>query len=150
MEKRITLAIIAIALLLLIPSLTFKGVRPIINRVVKVHSEFVKEEVPHPAIYVTATTYNAEIKQTDSTPKMTSAMYHIGKNPFKHRYLALSRDLLKVFPYGTEVRLKGTGIYDGIYIVADLLNTRYRRRVDILLSKGMKHLKIENCIISKR
>lgn len=150
MERKISIYIASIALLLLLPSLTFKGVRPVIHRVVKMHSEFVKEEIPKPAIYVTATTYNAEIKQTDSTPKMTSAMYHIDKNPFKHRYIALSKDLLKIFPYGTEIRLKGTGIYDGIYIVADMLNTRYRRRVDILLSKGMKHLKAENCIISKR
>ena len=49
---------------------------------------------------VTATMYNAEVKQCDKDPLTTAGMYKI--NPHKaseHNWIAVSRDLLKRVPY---------------------------------------------------
>jgi len=69
-------------------------------------------------------------------------------NPYKHRIIAVSRDLLRKFPMGTRVRIEGTS-YDGIYIVEDKMNKRYTKRIDILINIEMKIGKWENVKITK-
>lgn len=58
--------------------------------------------------------------------------------------LAVSRDLLEILPFGTKVRLKdlgtiygrGKGQFDAlfkdiVFVVADVMNARWRKKVDI-------------------
>ena len=98
---------------------------------------------------VVATVYNAVPAQTNSDPGHTASMFKLDlSNPYKHRIIAVSRDLLKKFPMGTRVRVEGTS-YDGIYIVEDKMNKRYTKRIDILINIEMKIGKWENVKITK-
>lgn len=98
---------------------------------------------------VTATVYHAVPEQTNSDPFHTAFMFKLDSvNQYKHRIIAVSRDLLDKYPNGTKVRLKGT-IYDGIYTVRDKMNKRYKNRIDILINKNMKIGKWNNVKIIK-
>ena len=84
--------------------------------------------IPRESEMVTATVYNAVPEQTNSDPSHTASMFKLDlKDPYKHRIIAVSRDLLTRFPMGTKVRIKGTP-YDGIWIVQDKMNKRYSKR----------------------
>jgi len=98
---------------------------------------------------VTATVYNAVPAQTNSDPSHTASMFKLDlKNPYKHKIIAVSRDLLKDYPMGSKVLLVGTK-YDGIYQVQDKMNKRYQNCIDILINIDMKIGKWENVKIIK-
>ena len=98
---------------------------------------------------VTTTVYNAVPAQTNSDPGHTASMFELDlSNPYKHKIIAVSRDLLKKFPIHTRVRIQGTS-YDGIYVVEDKMNKRYTKRIDILINVGMKIGKWENVKLTK-
>lgn len=85
-------------------------------------------------IPVTATCFNAVEQQTDDTPLITAFGYEIdAKHPFKHKYIAVSRDLLTHFSAGDTVLVSGTFVYDGLWIVADKMNKKYCNRIDFLV-----------------
>ena len=90
---------------------------------------------------VTMTTYRAVLEECDSTPNLTASGYVI-KNPNKDRIIAVSYDLKKKWKWGTKVLIQGAGRYDGEYYVRDLMNKRFRKRVDILIGKEKKHTKL--------
>jgi 3D (Asp-Asp-Asp) domain-containing protein len=84
---------------------------------------------------VTLTTYKATGSETDSTPNITASGFKINlKNPKKHRIIAVSRDLKKKWKFGTKVRIKNAGKYNGVYVVKDVMNKRYKKRIDILIN----------------
>ena len=87
---------------------------------------------------VTATVYNAVPEQTNSDPGHTASMFKLDLlNPYKHRIIAVSRDLLIKFPMGTKVRISGTEKYDGVWYVQDKMNKRYSKRIDLLINTNM-------------
>lgn len=99
---------------------------------------------------VVATVYNATPSQCNNDPIHTASMYKLDlTNPYKHRIIAVSRDLLKKFPMGTIVFIKGTS-YDGLYQVQDKMNKRYKKKIDILINKDMKIGKWSNVKIIKK
>ncbi len=98
-------------------------------------------ETQQPEI-VTLTTYKAVLGETDSTPNITASGFKI-TNPKKHRIIAVSRDLRKKWGWGTKVRIVGAGKYDGTYRVHDLMNKRYRKRIDILIGNKDKQTKLK-------
>ena len=58
---------------------------------------------------VKATAYNSEVGQTDNSPFITATGTRV-----RPGVIALSRDLLRVFPYGTRVTLHDrAGLLDG-------------------------------------
>ena len=72
-------------------------------------------------------------------------------NPNKaseQKFIAMSRDLLKrwggKFNYKQKVRLIGCGVKDGIYIIADCMNERFRKKIDILETVGTPLYKFKN------
>ena len=88
-------------------------------------------------IPVTATCFNAVENQTDDTPLTTAFGYEIdAQHPFKHKYIAVSRDLLTHFSAGDTVLVSGTFVYDGLWIVADKMNKKYCNRIDFLVPLG--------------
>ena len=98
---------------------------------------------------VVATVYNAVPAQTNSDPSHTASMFKLDlSNPYKHRIIAVSRDLLIKFPMGTRVRVEGTS-YDGVYVVEDKMNKRYTKRIDILINVGMRIGKWDEVVITK-
>ena len=50
------------------------------------------------------------------------------------RIIAVSKNLLKKYPFHTKVLLVGAGADDGIYKVEDLMNPRFKNRIDILVN----------------
>jgi 3D (Asp-Asp-Asp) domain-containing protein len=91
---------------------------------------------------VTLTTYKAVESETDSTPMITASGFKI-TNPKKHKIIAISRDLRRKWGWGTKVRIVGAGKYDGTYRVHDLMNKRYRKRIDILIGTKDKQTKLK-------
>jgi 3D (Asp-Asp-Asp) domain-containing protein len=85
---------------------------------------------------VTVTTYSPTVEQTDSTPLITASGYKINpNNPKKQRIVAVSRDLKRKYKFGKKIRITGIGKLSGTYTVRDVMNKRYRKRVDILIGE---------------
>lgn len=100
---------------------------------------------------VTATVYHAVEGQCDDSPLVTASGAKISsaESAYEHRYLAVSRDLLDVFPYGTMVEVSGCGELDGRWVVADTMNRRYKGYIDLLINPDMKGGKWEGVRIRK-
>lgn len=100
---------------------------------------------------VTATVYHAVEGQCDDSPLVTASGAKISsaESAYEHRYLAVSRDLLDVFPYGTMVEVSGCGELDGIYCVVDTMAKRFKGYVDILINPDMKGGKWEGVRVRK-
>lgn len=115
----------------------------------RVQEVVVKREVD--VYVVTATVYHAVEGQCDGNPLVTASGAKIAsaESAYEHRYLAVSRDLLDVFPYGTMVEVSGCGELDGVYTVADTLNKRYKGYIDILINPDMRGGKWEGVRIKK-
>jgi 3D (Asp-Asp-Asp) domain-containing protein len=97
---------------------------------------------------VTLTTYKASESETDSTPNITASGFKI-TNPKKHRIIAVSRDLKKKYKFGQKIRITGAGKYNGTYRVHDVMNKRYRNRIDILIGHNDKQTKLKKVKIYK-
>jgi len=105
-----------------------------------------KYETP---ILVTVTVYNAVAEQCNEDPGHTASMFKLDlSNPYKHKIIAISRDLRAEYPFGSLVRVEGTS-YDGVYQVQDLMNKRYTKRVDILINLDMPIGKWTEATITK-
>ena len=86
---------------------------------------------------VTVTMYQPETRQTDSSPYVTASGFKLDKkNPKKDRIIAVSRDLLDKLKFGDKVILEGIGEWSGEYVVHDVMNKRFRNRIDILINPG--------------
>lgn len=103
------------------------------------------------SIVVTMTTYHAKAGQTDSTPFVTASGYKINeKHPERDRIIAISRDLKKIFKFGDSVLITNAGKdYDGVYYIHDVMNKRFRKKIDILISSKDSGTKLRNVIIKK-
>ena len=97
---------------------------------------------------VTLTTYKASEAETDSTPNITASGFKI-TNPKKHRIIAVSRDLKKKYKFGQKIRIVGAGKYSGTYKVQDVMNKRYKNRIDILIGANDKQTKLRKIKIYK-
>jgi 3D (Asp-Asp-Asp) domain-containing protein len=103
-----------------------------------------------PSEIVTITTYTPTIEECDSTPLITASGFKINEgNPRRHRIVAVSRDLKRKYKFGTKLRIKGAGKYDGTYVVRDVMNKRFRNRIDILVGKRDKQTKVKKVKIYK-
>lgn len=97
---------------------------------------------------VTVTTYKAVEAETDDTPNITASGFKI-TNPKKHRIIAVSKDLKRKWGWGTKVRVVGAGKLSGTYYVRDLMNKRYRKRIDILIGNKDKQTKLKKIKVYK-
>ena len=99
---------------------------------------------------VTVTTYRATAEETDSTPNITASGFKISKkNPKKHRIIAVSRDLKRKLKFGQRVQLRNAGKYNGEYVVRDVMNKRYKKRIDILINPKDKQTKLSKVKVYK-
>lgn len=119
-------------------------------KVIEVEREVVVERESEVYV-VTATVYHATEEQCDGSPLVTASGAKISsaESAYEHRYLAVSRDLLDVFPYGTMVEVSGCGELDGEWVVADTMNRRYKGYIDLLINPDMKGGKWEGVRIKK-
>jgi 3D (Asp-Asp-Asp) domain-containing protein len=94
---------------------------------------------------VTLTIYSPIEGQTDSTPNITASGFKIDlDNPRKHNIIAVSRDLKRKWKFNQKVRVKGAGKYNGVYTIKDVMNKRHTKRIDILVNKDEKPVKLHN------
>jgi 3D (Asp-Asp-Asp) domain-containing protein len=99
---------------------------------------------------VTVTTYTPSVEECDSTPHITASGFKIDTlNPKRHRIIAVSRDLKRKWKFGTKIRITGIGKHNGTYIVKDVMNKRYKKRIDILVGKQDKQFKFTGIKIYK-
>ena len=112
----------------------------------------VNEESPNLVpenVIVTLTTYVPNQKETDSSPHITASGFKIDtSNPKKHRIIAISRDLKRKWGFNKKVRIRKAGKYNGVYVIKDLMNKRFKKSVDILVSEDDKPIKLKNVQIS--
>jgi 3D (Asp-Asp-Asp) domain-containing protein len=47
------------------------------------------------------------------------------------------------------VKIMDAGSYNGVYVVEDVMNKRYKNRIDILINPDDKHTKLYNIKIIK-
>jgi len=92
-----------------------------------------------------ATYYNNTPAQGWGDGQITASGKRLyGKNVDKLRYVAMSRDMVKKynpdapFDFGDTIVVKGTKVFDGHWTVEDLMNKRYQKRIDFLISKNKK------------
>ena len=98
-------------------------------------ADIIIEKKNLPYDLVTLTTYTISVGQTDSTPLTTASGYTLDSiNPKKQKVIAISRDLKRKYKFGQKVRVKGAGKLDGVYTVRDLMASRWRKKIDILIN----------------
>jgi 3D (Asp-Asp-Asp) domain-containing protein len=98
---------------------------------------------------VTATTYKLTAKENGPYGNNMASGYKVSsKHPGNNRVIAVSPDLLKKFPYHTDVLIEGAGKLDGKYKVEDVMSSRWHNRIDILLNWKAKNNKFQNVIIT--
>lgn len=104
------------------------------------------------------TVYHPTNRQCDNTPLITASNSRINVDDLKNqniRWMALSRDLLKrwkgEFHYGDIVFVtSGDPQIDGLWIIKDTMNKRYKKRGDLLFDSQVRKLgKWKNVEISK-
>lgn len=94
-------------------------------------------------ITVKTSVYNPTTKQTDSTPHLTASGITIDTHKLRNnklRYVSLSRDLAKGITYGKFVYIITDDIrYRGRWKFVDVMNSRFRRKIDFLQHTKDKH-----------
>jgi len=115
----------------------------------------VGSDVAQVSYFVTATVYHSDPRQCDDDYNITADGSEIDTtNPSKHRWIAVSRDMLArhggALNFGDSLRIEGTNSHlDGIHIVRDVMNKRYRKCIDFLVSKNDIYGKWERVMIAK-
>lgn len=94
------------------------------------------------AIVVTLTCYHAVAAQCneDSLTTASGAKIECTERAFDHHYVAVSQDLLDVYPYGTVIRIDSCSVdeYNSEFQVVDTMHPRIKNTVDVLVNPGMK------------
>ena len=99
---------------------------------------------------VTATTYKLTKAENGPYGNHMASGYTVSyKHPGSSRVIAVSPDMLKRYPFHTRVLIKGAGKLDGKWIVEDIMNKRFTKRIDFLINWKVKHNKFNNIIITK-
>jgi 3D (Asp-Asp-Asp) domain-containing protein len=83
-----------------------------------------------------ATYYNPTQDQCDGDPLTTGSGYRINLEKLKRKEIkivAVSRDLLKVYPYGSTIYVHQPVHLRGTYKVEDTMNRRFTKRIDFLV-----------------
>jgi 3D (Asp-Asp-Asp) domain-containing protein len=99
---------------------------------------------------VTVTAYTPSVEECDSTPDITASGFKIDTlNPSRHKIIAVSRDLKRKWKFGTKIKVTGIGKHSGIYTIKDVMNKRYKKRIDILVGKKSRKFKYTGIKIYK-
>lgn len=81
---------------------------------------------------VTATTYTLAPRENGPYGNQLASGFRA--NPKTDRIIAVSRDLLKSYPFHSKVVVTNAGNFNGVWIVEDIMNKRYRKRIDFLIA----------------
>jgi len=138
---------IFIAVLCFIPYNLITSVSDMKNSVEKKVEEKVADEFRK---IVTLTTYSTTEGETDDSPNITASGFEIDEdNPKKHRIIAVSRDLKRKLRFGEKVILSNAGRFNGVWYVRDLMNSRFRNKIDVLINEDDKQTKMFGVVLKK-
>jgi len=138
---------IFIAVLFFIPYNLITSVSDMKNSVEKKVEEKVADEFRK---IVTLTTYSTTEGETDDSPNITASGFEIDEdNPKKHRIIAVSRDLKRRLKFGEKVILSNAGRFNGVWYVRDLMNSRFRNKIDVLINEDDKQTKMFGVVLKK-
>jgi 3D (Asp-Asp-Asp) domain-containing protein len=88
-------------------------------------------------LQVSASMYHAVPAQTDDTPLVTADNSVINRKKLRQgklKWLAISRDLQKIYNFGDTVEIQtGDARYRGRWVVRDVMNKRFTNAVDFLV-----------------
>jgi len=109
----------------------------------EIHEDEFMEEKWDGKVHVTV--YNPVEAQCDSDPLITADNSKIDLRKLKNqkiRWAAVSRDLLAEVKFGDKIKITGCKEKDlnGIWEVHDVMNPRYRKRVDLLYHQDVRNL----------
>jgi len=103
-----------------------------------------------PLSKVSLSTYKTDTAETDSTPLITASGFKLDSvNPMKNRVIAISRNLKELFSFGDKVKLSNAGKFNGIWFIRDLMNKKYKNKIDILINPSDRQMSLEGVVISK-
>lgn len=92
---------------------------------------------------VLATKYNPTVSQCNEDPFHTADMSKIDMtqlNSHNLKWIAVSRDLLNQFNLGDTVEIKcDNNRLSGVWVIHDLMNKRWKNRIDFLVPKNDKY-----------
>ncbi len=91
---------------------------------------------------VTVTTYTVNTNNIDSIPVLTASGFQLDSLPKRFKIIAISRDLQNFYKFGDLVKITNAGVYNGVYIVRDLMGTQWRNKIDILINPNDIHTKL--------
>lgn len=102
-----------------------------------------------------ATVYNAVIGQCDSNPTVTASGRQILPEKVQElRIVAMERTMMSRndIHYGDTILVKGTGIYDGEWVVEDTMHPRYagQDKIDFLVPEDVRFGKWSNVEVYKK
>jgi 3D (Asp-Asp-Asp) domain-containing protein len=90
---------------------------------------------------IKATYYNPTARQCDKTPLITGSGYKINLKKLKNKTInivAVSRDLLNIYPYGSEIYVHQPVHLRGFWKVEDTMNKRFTKKIDFLVYDKLK------------
>jgi hypothetical protein len=103
-------------------------------------------DAPQYFVLETLTIYNPVTNQCDADPLITANNSHIDLEKLRNneiRWMALSRNLLKrwhgAFNYGDTVTVhSGDAAIDGLWVINDNMNARFKDRGDLLFHRDSR------------
>jgi 3D (Asp-Asp-Asp) domain-containing protein len=141
---------IFIAVLCLIPHNLITSASDMKDAIMKVEKKVEEKVAEEFRKVVTLTTYSVTEGETDDSPTITASGFEIDEdNPKKHRIIAVSRDLKRKLRFGEKVVLSNAGRFNGVWYVRDLMNSRFRNKIDVLIDVDDKQTKMFGVIIKK-
>jgi hypothetical protein len=114
-------------------------------------------------LYVIPSLYHAIEAQCDADPHITANGSHIDlQNPEKHRWVALSRNLIRtglwhkersgynpsgVINFGDTIKVSNADKFNGLWVVVDSMNKRYKNRIDFLVNETITGFDFTNSTV---
>jgi 3D (Asp-Asp-Asp) domain-containing protein len=141
---------IFIAVLCLVPHNLITSASDMKDEIIKVEKEVEEKVADEFRKIVTLTTYSTTEGETDDSPNITASGFEIDEdNPKKHRIIAVSRDLKRKLRFGEKVILSNAGRFNGVWYVRDLMNSRFRNKIDVLINEDDKQTKMFGVVLKK-
>ena len=141
---------IFIAVLCLVPHNLITSASDMKDEIIKVEKEVEEKVADEFRKIVTLTTYSVTEEETDDSPNITASGFEIDEdNPRKHRIIAVSRDLKRKLRFGEKVILSNAGRFNGVWYVRDLMNSRFRNKIDVLINEDDKQTKMFGVVLKK-
>jgi 3D (Asp-Asp-Asp) domain-containing protein len=141
---------IFIAVLCFIPYNLITSASDANKKIVEIEKEVEEKVADEFKKIVTLTTYSTTVGETDDSPNITASGFEIDEdNPKKHRIIAVSRDLKRRLRFGEKVVLSNAGRFNGVWYVRDLMNSRFKNKIDVLINQNERHTKLHKVIIKR-